>query len=530
MDAPPSGEDGLASAASRAETAFTAGDLDGAGRILDDLLACDDAPDVLRGADIAAAVWSQRGMLARGAEVYRWLGPERAKASAPLAVVAMVGTGDRQGAETMAAAEGCGGSPTQLAVAVRLMGQGVLDSIGTTPVLALPALIRASDMMTASGTAAPLPELPGALAALAALHNGEPEVAGSVLAAALAGGQGGPAGRRHLLLLQAWTRMLQDHPEAAHSALAEAAAIDHPVLPRDEMLLLALDVGLARRTDDIPALVRAWQRARTGLLHVAIDLFSLLPLGELMVAAARLRESARLEPHLAEAWSLLERLGDPPLWAVPLHWQAVQAAILAERPADLAPHAAALVRASEKHHLAAVLAAAGRTWIQVLAGHVEVPAVETAARGLAGVGLTWDGSRLAGHAAGRAEERRDTARLLACARDLHPGSSGPPAPGHKGSLLIQPHSPGQPARAHGAGALPQPGDRTVSLLSDREREVARHVLAGRTYREIGAAMFISPRTAEHHIARIRRRLGAASRSELLDQLRLALGDGHTGPP
>ena len=60
--------------------------------------------------------------------------------------------------------------------------------------------------------------------------------------------------------------------------------------------------------------------------------------------------------------------------------------------------------------------------------------------------------------------------------------------------------------------------------SAREREVARLVLDGKTYAEIGTAIFISPRTAEHHIARIRRRLGVTTRSELLARLRLVLDD------
>ncbi|WP_448071351.1 response regulator transcription factor [Georgenia yuyongxinii] len=50
------------------------------------------------------------------------------------------------------------------------------------------------------------------------------------------------------------------------------------------------------------------------------------------------------------------------------------------------------------------------------------------------------------------------------------------------------------------------------------------MLAGRTYREIGDAIYISPRTVEHHVARIRRRLGASSRSELISRMRIALGE------
>ena len=53
------------------------------------------------------------------------------------------------------------------------------------------------------------------------------------------------------------------------------------------------------------------------------------------------------------------------------------------------------------------------------------------------------------------------------------------------------------------------------MLSAREREVAGLVLSGMTYAKIGEAIFISPRTAEHHIARIRRRLGATSRTDLI---------------
>ena len=66
------------------------------------------------------------------------------------------------------------------------------------------------------------------------------------------------------------------------------------------------------------------------------------------------------------------------------------------------------------------MAHAGKVWTAVLSGTVDPDAVEEAARGLAAVGLAWDGARLAGHGAGRSEDRRIIARLLACARELHP--------------------------------------------------------------------------------------------------------------
>ena len=60
-------------------------------------------------------------------------------------------------------------------------------------------------------------------------------------------------------------------------------------------------------------------------------------------------------------------------------------------------------------------------------------------------------------------------------------------------------------------------------LSEREREVAQLVLAGLTYQQIGETLYLSARTVEHHVARIRRRSGAGSRAELLSRLEPLLG-------
>lgn len=511
-EADAAGASELSTAARRAQAASATGDLDSAARIVDDLLAHENVPDLSRAVDVAAAVWAQRGMLVHSAEMYRWLGASRVGSSAGLAAVAMIGVGDRDGAVTMLEAS-APATPSLMTVAVTTMGRGLRDSVDGPVRNALPALIHASDMMTASGSVVPLPESPAALAAFVALHSGDLHIADSIIDEALAGGQCGRAARPRLLLLRAWVAMQRDQFGLARSAIKEALLEHGNLAPRENVLRWALEVGLARRTDDVVALVRAWHHARESILHVDVDLYSLIPLGEFMIAATRLRDSERLESPLAEAWALLGRLGDPPVWSVPLHWAAVQSAILVERPKDLAPHAAALVKASVHSHMASVLAGAGRAWIAVLGGAFQVASVEAAARELASVGLTWDGSRLAGHASARASERSDMARLLACARDLRPsvakhppGRSNEPQAGHVGSA---------------------PDD--TKALSAREREVAQLVLAGKTYGEIGEAIFISPRTVEHHIARIRSRLGVTTRSELLAQLRLVLGANEAAP-
>lgn len=513
------GADELRTAARRAQAAAAAGDLDAAGRIVDELLVSADPPDVRLGVDVAASVWAQRGLLARSADLYAWLGPADAGLPAPLAAVAMIGSGNRADADEVFPAGSEPTSPTFMAVALSQMGKGVMESLARNPHRSLPLLIHASDMLNASRSSLPLPDTPGALAALLALQSGEPQMADTIIRSAVAAKQGGDAAGPRLHLLQGWSAMQQDNPEEARLAINEASKANHwPLVPRDEFLCAALEVGLARRSGDVHDLVTAWERAREAMLHTAVDLYNLLPWGELMIAAARLRETRRVAHYLDEAWVLLAKLGEPPLWAVPLHWAAVQAAMLNKSPADLAPHAAALVRAADYSHLAAVLAAAGKAWVSVLAGRFQTQDVENCARGLNAVGMPWEGARLAGHAAARAEERKDMMRLLACARDLHPqgGSTGPPA------ALPQEVGPSTAKDRHDV----QPD---ASGLSEREKEVARLVLEGKTYREIGEAIYISPRTAEHHIARMRRRLGAENRSDLLVRLRLALGADRPGP-
>src|ERR1700724_1899044 len=100
--------------------------------------------------------------------------------------------------------------------------------------------------------------------------------------------------------------------------------------------------AIARRSGDTGALHKHWYAAMEVLAEYSIDLFALLPLGELWVAAARMRQVDRLQHTLAEAFALLESLGNPVLWSVPLHWAGVHAGILASSPEMVAPHGQAL--------------------------------------------------------------------------------------------------------------------------------------------------------------------------------------------
>ena len=56
--------------------------------------------------------------------------------------------------------------------------------------------------------------------------------------------------------------------------------------------------------------------------------------------------------------------------------------------------------------------------------------------------------------------------------------------------------------------------KTWAALSPREREVAEQVAAGKTNREVAAALFLSEKTIESHFARIYDKLGLRSRTTL----------------
>jgi predicted ATPase/DNA-binding CsgD family transcriptional regulator len=58
-----------------------------------------------------------------------------------------------------------------------------------------------------------------------------------------------------------------------------------------------------------------------------------------------------------------------------------------------------------------------------------------------------------------------------------------------------------------------PSERTTGRLTQREVEVLRLLAAGKSNPEIGAVLFISPRTAQTHVSNILAKLGVASRAE-----------------
>ncbi|MBS1894957.1 MAG: AAA family ATPase [Actinobacteria bacterium] len=139
-----------------------------------------------------------------------------------------------------------------------------------------------------------------------------------------------------------------------------------------------------------------------------------------------------------------------------------------------------------------------------LAAHADPPMPFEAAR-----------TRLAvGERLRRARRRADARPLLAEAQDAFAAAGARSWSARAASELSAAGPPGS-----GTGTPPTPIDDAATSspadpLTSRERDVCELVAAGRTNREVAAALFLSPRTVEHHLRSAYRKLGVRSRTEL----------------
>jgi DNA-binding CsgD family transcriptional regulator len=355
--------------------------------------------------------------------------------------------------------------------------------------VALPRLIEAAEAAERAAPEVVLPDTPHAVGAVVAVTAGDAASAEHLLGRALAAGVGGPvAAERHRLLL-AWARLRAGRYD---TALAELSGTPDRSSGRDRLLRAAVSAGIARRSGDIARLRDTWAAVEPVLARGVVDLLVAEAVEELVVAAARLRQYQRAAAVLDALDGIVARLGRPVAWTVTVGWIRLQVAV-ARDDAGAATQVARELAAHEPpgHRQQAQCTAAVR-WAEAMAGTVDPDAVTAATEELATAQLPWEASRLAGQAAIRTTDPVAARKLLERARDV---------------------SATEPATV----------DTSAGGLSEREVEVARLVLAGRTYREIGAQLYISPKTVEHHVARIRTKVGATTRAEFVAALRELLG-------
>jgi DNA-binding CsgD family transcriptional regulator len=358
----------------------------------------------------------------------------------------------------------------------------------------------AADLMEHIEPNVVLPDSPHAIGALHLAAVGDLSGASILTERATGTEPGGPVLSMRHRLLDAWVALRRARYEKP------AAIVRNPpevVDPRDRVVWAAIAAGLARRNGDIARLRDAWSTAEPLLLAGVADLFHLEVIGELVLAAARLGHSERADATM-NAFSAMVQSTTDNLWRVPHAWLELNIAVEADN-ADGADGAAGRLRESATDApFDRSLVVAADLWTVVVGGDIDRPdrieEVDAAAESLARRGLRWEASRLAGQAAIRVADTGDARRLLDLARRLH-------------------RSGGEAESIGGSEAG----------LSPREVEIARYVVDGVTYREIGAQLYLSPKTVEHHVARIRRKVRAESRAEMLAILREILptpGDAH----
>ncbi|WLP89533.1 helix-turn-helix transcriptional regulator [Gordonia sp. NB41Y] len=489
-----------------------AGDLRSATETIDALWGRMDRAQSARSVEVASVIAIVRGDAPRAARLYAWLAdaadggsPMPAGGCSRIWAIVDATAGDARRIRGLGdGADGQVVTPRLAAQVEAMTARGLAESFARTDAAALHTLICAAALERDCSATRLCADTAAATAALLALHRGQASRARTVLTRTPADALP-PIHRLRRRILLAWVTLFEGDVAAAArevEAVARETTGQAHTGQRDILTVAALRVAVARRKGDAGTLRAAWDAAIDPLGEYTPDLFGLLFVGELWVAAAQLGKLDEMTPTVERITAVLAGIGDAPQWSAAVHWYGVHAAIAGRAPNDLVPHARALAEAGRADPQAAVLARAGRVWVNVLGGEVDPDQVEEAARTLDEFGYTWDGARLAGQAALIADDPRVGAAMLQVARSLRTYR--------------------QPVAADDAEAERKS---SVAVLSEREREVATLLLSGITYKGIGERLFISAKTVEHHVARIRQRIGAQSRAEMLAMLRaMKLGD------
>ena len=337
---------------------------------------------------------------------------------------------------------------------------------------------------------------PHRVGTLTALALGDLPAAEVFTRQALASSSIAPAEHRTFELFGSYFNLLSgDFKEALEVTTQPNHAPSTQWCFRDQLLWSSLNAGLARRSGDISRLRDAWTTAEALILQISPSWLYLEPLHDLLVAGARLGELERIDPVVDELQRQASRIGGET--SINAAWLSLNIALAQNSPEAVAESADALagLRPVSRRNIARQIA--GNLWRKISGPDTEVLAEKTVidcADQVAEVADPWQASRLLGQSALDQNDPKVAKRLLEKARDV-------------------------------VTEIGQTATNTFGEwgLSDREAEVARLVAEGHAYKQIGERLYISPKTVEHHVAKIRQKLGASSRAEMLKKINSSLG-------
>ena len=244
----------------------------------------------------SAATWAARGMMAQSDAVYRALPPATSDSRARAHDRRRSASGSADGTR----ARHGDGRRTRLAVrrsvssmdAPRPRARSV-DARPTAPSRRSSTCVRASEMYTSSRTSAPIPELPAVIAAIVALNLGDLDDRAHRDRRRDRGRSGRPVGEPGACCSggRGSRCSATGPPRPARRSRRRGSRSASTPSPRDAMLAEAMQVAIARRYEDAAGLEAAWRRrARQHPAH-RVDLYLLLPLAELVIAAARVGDT-----------------------------------------------------------------------------------------------------------------------------------------------------------------------------------------------------------------------------------------------
>lgn len=412
--------------------------------------------------------------------------------SEPLGRLAKSLVGEAIDGPTTPAITPLGAIVTAMADSVEMLASG--DVTG-----ALGACSAAADDFDRLRPSSPLGLTPHGLGALAAITVADHRVVEVLTARGVEQLSGGPGEQLTHRLIGAYGALAAGDYRPALDALREAddpeaGFDDHALSQRDRLLLASIEAAIARRSGDTSRLRTAWTRAEDALLRQSTSWLLLDFFTEILACGARLGDEHRVEPLVDALVAQGAELPESGPGRAAANWLRLQVAIAAEDGEAVATIAEVMAGLAPTDRRSSAHQAAASAWAAVFAKKADEAQIVEVADLLAAIGEGWEASRLLGQAALDEADAAAARRLLEAAR------------------LATSDQIDDSAESGLAGLG----------LSEREAEVAALVAEGRTHKEIGAQLFISPKTVEHHVAKIRQKLGAESRADMLGLIRQAL--------